>query len=61
MGKNEGLMMTARILLIVGGLNWGLSIFGVNLVEFLPWPMLQTIIYGAIGIAAIVEIYNMAQ
>ena len=47
------------ILLVVGGLNWGLvGIADYNLVESLlgAWPALVSVIYILVGLAAIVEI-----
>lgn len=40
-------------LLIIGGLNWGLSLFDINLVSYLPGAMLQNIVYGAVGLSAV--------
>ncbi len=48
------------ILVIIGGINWGLvGIFGFNLVAFLfgAWPVVERIIYILVGIAAIVLIF----
>ena len=47
------------ILLVVGGLNWGLvGIADYNLVESLlgAWPGLVQIIYVLVGVAAVVEL-----
>lgn len=45
----------ALVLVIVGGLNWGLAVFNFNLVNQLLGgvPMLETIVYGVVGLAAI--------
>lgn len=50
--------MVAFILLIVGGLNWGLSAFGMNLVNMLlgSWPMLERIVYLLVGASAVYEL-----
>ena len=50
--------MITKILLIIGGLNWGLFIFGVNLVEIISFGvnMIGTIVYALVAIAAIVEL-----
>ncbi len=48
------------ILVIIGGINWGLiGIFGFNLVTFLfgAWPIVERIIYVLVGIAAIILIF----
>ena len=48
----------AFILLIVGGLNWGLTALGWNVVEMLlgSWPVVVQIVYILVGLAAISEI-----
>lgn len=46
----------ATWLLIIGGLNWGLSLFDINLVSMIAnatAQMVGTIIYGAVGISAL--------
>lgn len=50
--------MVAFILLIVGGLNWGLSAFGMNLVNMLlgSWPMVERIVYLLVGASAVYEL-----
>ena len=55
----KGLHMVTFILLVVGGLNWGL--FGIadfNLVEKLlgSWPAVVTVVYVLVGLSAIVEL-----
>lgn len=49
--------MVAFILLVVGGLNWGLVALGYNLVESLlgTWPVVVMIVYGLVGLSAIFE------
>lgn len=51
----KALHMVAFILLIVGGLNWGLSAFGWNVVNMLlgSWPTVETIVYVLVGLSAI--------
>lgn len=46
------------ILLIVGGLNWGLEAFDYNLVEMLlgSWPSVVMIVYVLVGLSAIYEV-----
>jgi uncharacterized membrane protein YuzA (DUF378 family) len=54
----------ALVLLIIGGINWGLvGAFDVNLVTqlFGPSSALSRLIYIAIGIAAIYAIYLLAR
>ncbi len=57
--KYSTLSWTALVLLIVGGLNWGLAIWNVNLVTALlgAWPVLVTVVYALVGISALYEIY----
>jgi uncharacterized membrane protein YuzA (DUF378 family) len=46
--------LIALILLIIGGLNWGLAIFNVNLVPLIfRVDILIKIVYGLVGISAI--------
>ena len=47
----------AFILLIVGGLNWGLEAFGYGIGNYLP-ENIAMIIYVLIGISAVVEIFG---
>ncbi len=46
------------ILLVVGGINVGLSIFGINLVDMLfgGFGMVTTLIYGLIGVSAVYHV-----
>ena len=57
MNKLTVVDMIALVLVIIGGLNWGLYAFGpqYNLVERLlgAWPILAQLVYLLIGIAAI--------
>ena len=52
------LHMAAFILLVVGGLNWGLSALGYNVVNMIlgSWPMVEKIVYLLVGVAAIYEV-----
>ena len=53
---------TALVLLIVGGLNWGLSLWSVNLVTMLlgAWPTVVNVVYGLVGLSALYEIYYLS-
>jgi uncharacterized membrane protein YuzA (DUF378 family) len=53
--------MVAKILLIIGGLNWGLVIFGVNLVTIISVgiSMIANIIYALVAIAAVIELVKL--
>jgi uncharacterized membrane protein YuzA (DUF378 family) len=54
----KNLHMIAWILLIIGGLNWGLTALGWNVVEMLlgTWPVVVQIVYLLVGISAIYEL-----
>jgi uncharacterized membrane protein YuzA (DUF378 family) len=56
----KSLHMVAFILLIVGGLNWGLDALGYNVVNMLlgSWPMVEKIVYLLVGVSAIYEIFT---
>ena len=45
----------ALVLVIVGGLNWGLVALNFNLVTFLvgSWPWLETTVYALVGLSAV--------
>jgi len=52
----------AMILVIIGGLNWGLvGAMNYNLVESLlgSWPLVVKIIYDLVGLAALYSIYHV--
>lgn len=49
------------ILLVIGGLNWGLvGLFNFNLVNFIfgSLPILERIIYVIVGLAALYQIFQ---
>ncbi len=48
----------AFILLVIGGLNWGLDALGFNVVNLLlgSWPVVAKIVYLLVGLAAIYEV-----
>jgi len=47
----------ARILLIIGGINWGLAIFDINLVPLIfRIDLLITIVYALVGLSGIWEL-----
>lgn len=52
----KALHMIAFILLVVGGLNWGLvGLLNINLVTlvFGAWPMAVTVVYILVGVSAV--------
>lgn len=54
------LHMVAFVLLLVGGLNWGLAALGYNVVEMLlgAGSTLATLVYLLVGVAALLEIFS---
>ena len=61
MTKLNTLDWVAIILVVIGGLNWGLVTFNYNLVEMLfgVGSMLTTIVYGLVGLSALYMLYVM--
>lgn len=56
--------MIAMILLIVGGLNWGLvGLADINLVTMIfgSVPILVTIVYALVGLAAVYKLVMMVK
>ncbi len=56
MGQHKGLHMVAFILLVVGGLNWGLSVWNYDLSQ---WGLSMTVlkvVYVLVGLSAIYEV-----
>lgn len=52
----------ARVLLIIGGLNWGLvGVFRMNLVTaiFREGTTVSNVVYGLVGIAALYELIRL--
>lgn len=43
------------ILLVIGGLNWGLEIFGIGIGKYLP-EMISKIVYALVALSAIYEL-----
>ncbi|MCX6747345.1 MAG: DUF378 domain-containing protein [Candidatus Nomurabacteria bacterium] len=60
--------MITKVLVVVGGLNWGLVGAGMiagsmnswNLVSMLvgSWPMLEAVVYLLVGISAVAQIFG---
>ena len=58
--------MIGKILLIIGGINWGLVGIGMfmnanlNVVNLLlgSWPTLEAIVYILVGVAAVMKIFG---
>ncbi|HEY4480053.1 MAG TPA: DUF378 domain-containing protein [Candidatus Paceibacterota bacterium] len=53
----KGIHTLTFILLIVGGLNWGLEAFGWGIGNFLS-PSVSQIVYILVGLSALVEIFT---
>lgn len=49
--------MVTFILLVVGGLNWGLYAFGWDVVKFLP-DVVAKVVYLLVGVSALVEVFT---
>jgi hypothetical protein len=61
--RTDPLLIIAAILLIIGGLNWLLVAFGVNVVEAIFGPVATSVItrliYIVVGLAAIYMLYPL--
>lgn len=53
----KGLHFVTFILLVVGGLNWGLELMGVGVASFLPEGLVN-IIYLLVALSAVYEIFT---
>lgn len=52
--------MIAKILVIIGGLNWGFAVFDFNLVETIfGTGTIATIVYALVGLSAIWMIFTV--
>ena len=61
MADKETLGLVVDILLIIGGLNWGLvGLFGLDVLTYLP-AILAKIVYVVVGLAALYKIYTMVK
>ena len=64
MAKMNTLDWIAYVLVIIGGLNWGLvGLFGLDLVELIfgAIPVLQNIVYILVGLSALYLIYYLTK
>lgn len=56
----KSLKMVAIWLLIIGGLNWGLTALGYNVVDMIFGSMgLANVVYLLVGLAAVYKLYLM--
>ena len=63
MAGKDTMDMVAKVLLVIGGLNWGLALFGWDVATWLSaswWGTLVKVVYALVGIAALLEVYAMA-
>jgi len=64
-GRRDPLLIISAILLIIGGLNWLLVAFGINVVEAIfgavATSVLTRLIYILVGLAAIYMLYPLYQ
>ncbi len=62
MGEKDGLGMIAKVLVIIGGLNWGL-VGAINLdvikAIFGSIPVLQQIVYLLVGLSALYMVLGL--
>ncbi len=56
----KSLHMVAITLLIIGGLNWGLSALGYNVVNMIlgSYPAVEKIVYLLVGLSALYEVFT---
>lgn len=53
----KGLHTVTWVLLVVGGLNWGLEVFGWGIGRYIPSGV-ATLVYALVGLSALVEIFT---
>lgn len=61
MPKLKNLDEIADTLLVVGGLNLGLTLFNLNVVELVlgAIPFAVEVVYGAVGLSAVRKVWEM--
>ena len=61
MRKMSSLDWVSFVLLVVGGLNWGLVSLNFNLVDYIfgTGSLLSTIVYALVGLSAIYSIFSV--
>lgn len=64
MAKNDAKEQTLDVLLALGGVNWGLSLFDFNIVQVVDTAIggtgiPQIIVYGGAGIAGLLKLLKM--
>lgn len=58
MGHNKGLHMVTFVLLAIGGLNWGLVLFGWGIGMWGLPAMLVKLVYALVALSALYEIFT---
>lgn len=53
----KGLHTVTFILLVIGGLSWGLVVFDFEITRFVG-PTIAKVIYSLVGLAALVEVFT---
>lgn len=48
----------AWVLLIIGGLNWGLKVFGADIATWGLPDGLMTVVYALVGLSAVFMLFN---
>ena len=64
MAKKKGKLLNTLTLwlVLIGAVNWGLAVFNVNVVELIAnavWITLAPIVYVAVGLSGIYQIYKV--
>lgn len=61
MGKDNMIETVAMALLVIGGLNWGLTALGYNIVAMLlgTVPLLEKAVYLLVGLSALYIAYTL--
>jgi uncharacterized membrane protein YuzA (DUF378 family) len=58
MGHSRSLHMVTFTLLVVGGINWGLAIWGWDIASWGLGDTLVKIIYGLVALSALYEVFT---
>ena len=58
---NKTIDMIARILVVIGALNWGLYAIGPSfeLVQYLQLGWLITLVYALVGLSGLLELFKL--
>jgi len=61
MGHNKGLHMVSFILLVIGGLNWGLAIWNVDIAHWGVGMTVAKVVYALVALSALYEVFTHGQ